>query len=153
MVNIDLRSLARALGGEISGNQILAPGPNHSAKDRSLSVKLDASATDGFVVNSFANDDPIACKDYVREKAGLAPFKPNGGHKPKFDIGKVIAAQTNAAPKGRIVDTYKYTDATGALLYEVVRYDPKDLGLRLSVRAFVSVRAGIQVSPAGPADA
>src|SRR6266568_2349611 len=94
MVNIDLRSLARALGGEVSGNQVLAPGPNHSSKDRSLSVKLDADAPDGFVVHSFAHDDPIQCRDHVREKAGLAPFKPNGKRKPAFEISKVIAAQT-----------------------------------------------------------
>jgi hypothetical protein len=126
MINMDLRSLARALNGEVSDNQVLAPGPNHSLKDRSLSVKLDASAPDGFVVNSFANDDPIECRDYVREKAGLPAFKPNGKRKPAtFDISKVIAAQTNAVPKGRIVETYKYTNAAGALLYEVVRYEPK----------------------------
>ena len=125
MVNIDLRSLARALGGEVEGSQVIAPGPGHSAKDRSLSVKLDANAPDGFLVHSFAKDDPIQCRDYVREKAGLSAFKPNGKRKPAFDIGKIIAAQTNAAPKGNVVATYPYTDASGALLYEVVRYEPK----------------------------
>ena len=73
-----LATLARALGGEVSGGQIRAPGPGHSAADRSLSVKLDPGAPDGFVVNSFTNDDPIACRDHVRAKAGIAPFKPNG---------------------------------------------------------------------------
>jgi hypothetical protein len=67
---------ARALGGEVCGDQISCPGPGHSAKDRSLSVKIDADAPDGFVANSFAGDDPIACRDYVRTKLGLAPFKP-----------------------------------------------------------------------------
>ena len=76
---IDPRRLAIALGGEVRGDQILAPGPGHkSAKDRSLSVKVDPRARDGFVVHSFADDDPIACRDYVREKAGLEPFKPRG---------------------------------------------------------------------------
>ena len=55
----------------MSGGQVLAPGPGHSAEDRSLSVKLDAGAPDGFVVNSFAEDDPIECKDYVRAKRAL----------------------------------------------------------------------------------
>ena len=80
-INIDLRSLARALGGEVQGNEVKAPGPGHSAIDRSLSVRLDASAPGGFVVHSFAQDDPIACKDYVREKLGLPAFKPNGGRR------------------------------------------------------------------------
>jgi hypothetical protein len=74
----DLQALAKALGGEVSGGQVLAPGPGHSAIDRSLSIKLDRGAPDGFVTHSFAGDDPIACRDHVRVKAGLEPFKPNG---------------------------------------------------------------------------
>ena len=126
-----LQSLARALGGEVSGSQVLAPGPSHSANDRSLSIKLDPSAPDGFVVNSFAGDDPIACKDYVRSKAGIEPFKANGKRKPAFDIGKIISAQSaGGKPKGNIVATYDYTDDKGELLYQVVRYDPKDFRQR-----------------------
>ena len=55
-----------------------APGPGHSPKDRSLAVMLSSTAADGFVVYSHAGDDPIECKDYVRERSGLAPFKPRG---------------------------------------------------------------------------
>ena len=66
-----LPEIARALGGEVCGGQILAPGPGHSPKDRSLSLKPIVDAPDGFVVHSFAGDDPIACRDYVREKLGL----------------------------------------------------------------------------------
>jgi hypothetical protein len=87
MLPHDLRSLARALGGEVNGGQVLCPGPGHSVKDRSLSVKLDAKAPDGFLVNSFADDDPLTCRDYVRQKCGLAPFKPhasNGGRRFTF---------------------------------------------------------------------
>jgi hypothetical protein len=32
--------IALALGGEVHGREVLAPGPGHSAKDRSLSVTL-----------------------------------------------------------------------------------------------------------------
>src|SRR5262245_27745418 len=116
----------------MKGNQVKAPGPGHSAADRSLCVNLDADAPDGFIVHSFANDYPIQCKDYVREKAGLPPFKPNGRRKlkPTFNIGKVIAAQTNAAPKGNIVAIYDYTDDKGELLYQVVRLEPKSFRQR-----------------------
>src|SRR5262245_14925487 len=127
----NLQSLARALGGEVSGSQVLAPGPSHSANDRSLSIKLDPSAPDGFVVNSFAGDDPIACKDYVRSKAGIEPFKANGKRKPAFDIGKIISAQSaGGKPKGNIVATYDYTDDKGELLYQVCRLEPKDFRQR-----------------------
>jgi 5S rRNA maturation endonuclease (ribonuclease M5) len=82
IIMIDLRQIATALGGEISGNQALAPGPNHSAEDRSLSIKLDSSAPDGFLVHRFAGDDAIACKDYVRKKLGMPEFTPKKKSKP-----------------------------------------------------------------------
>lgn len=67
----DARLLARLLGGEASGNRILAPGPGHSSRDRFLSIRLDPSAQEGFVVHSFARDDPLACRDHVRAVLGL----------------------------------------------------------------------------------
>jgi hypothetical protein len=73
---LDLRSIARALGGEISGRQILAPGPGHSRGDRSLSVRIKPEAPDGFLVHSFAGDDPIICKNYVRRQLGLPEWEP-----------------------------------------------------------------------------
>jgi hypothetical protein len=75
-MSMSLQQLATALGGEIAGNQILAPGPGHSPKDRSLSIRLDTEAPGGMVVHSFAGDDPLTCKDYVRERAGLARWEP-----------------------------------------------------------------------------
>ena len=112
----DLRTLAQALGGEVSNGQVLAPGPGHSAKDRSLSIKLDSNAPGGFLVHSFSTDDPIACRDYVREKVGLPAFKPNGrGRHQRISESTVERAVMAAAagqaqtdkPKGRIVATYR----------------------------------------------
>jgi hypothetical protein len=57
------REFARLLGGEATRDGVLCPGPGHSPKDRSLSVKFDDTAPGGFMVNSFAGDDPIICKD------------------------------------------------------------------------------------------
>jgi putative DNA primase/helicase len=131
----DLPSLAKALGGEVSAGQVLAPGPGHSAADRSMSVKLDANAPDGLVVNSFAGDDPIKCKDYVRERAGLPAWKPNGRKRASADtvaraLAAAIAAPQSEKPRGQIVATYDYVDAGGALLYQVLRYEPKDFRQR-----------------------
>ena len=64
-----LQELARVLRGEVRGHQVLAPGPGHSPKDRSLAVTPSSTAPDGFVVYSHAGDDPIVCKDYVRERS------------------------------------------------------------------------------------
>ena len=86
MISISCHRLAELLGGHVRGaDEVSCPGPGHSADDRSLSVKLDKDAPDGLLVHSFAGDDPLACRDYVRDKLGLAPFEPkkrkkkNGG--------------------------------------------------------------------------
>lgn len=111
---ISLQQAAKSLGGEVikgkKGDYVACPGPNHSAKDRSLSVSLDARAPDGFVVNSFADNDPLACKDHVRSRLGLERWE--------------------AKSKRNIVATYDYKDRDGTLLYQVVRYDPKDFRQR-----------------------
>jgi RecA-family ATPase len=134
---MDLKAIARALGGEVSNGEVRAPGPGHSAVDRSLSVKLDANAPDGFLVHSFAGDDPIVCRDHFREKTGLEPFKPNGNFANNEDnedrIAKAMAAAMaapRAQPKGRIVAKFDYTDADETLRYQVLKYDPKSFRQR-----------------------
>lgn len=73
--NFDLRSIARALGGEIVGrDSVLARGPGHSPKDRSLKVSFKSDGS--FSVISFADDDWRECKDYVRQRLGLCQFTP-----------------------------------------------------------------------------
>ena len=68
---LDPRAVARALGGNVSGRNVVAPGPGHSRADRSLSIKIDPAAPEGFIVHSFAGDSPIECRDYVRAALGL----------------------------------------------------------------------------------
>ena len=133
----NLQALAKALGGEVSGSQVLAPGPGHSVVDRSLSVKLDSGAPDGFVTHSFAGDDPIACRDHVRAKAGLEPFKPNGAGRRRASDNAIeralmaaMAKQSPGKPKGRIVAKYDYIDSDGTLLYQVLRLEPKSFRQR-----------------------
>jgi hypothetical protein len=71
---IDVRAMARALGGEVIGrNAVLAPGPGHSRRDRSLSVQL---INGDFLVFSHAGDDWQTCKDYVRERLGWPAWQP-----------------------------------------------------------------------------
>jgi putative DNA primase/helicase len=72
----DLRSIAVALGGVVSGRQVLAPGPQHSPRDRSLSVCLSSDAPDGFLAHSHAGDDWRECRDYVRSRLGLPTWEP-----------------------------------------------------------------------------
>jgi hypothetical protein len=88
---MNLRSIARALGGEISGNQVLAPGPGHGRRDRSLCVKLSATSPDGFIVHSFADDDFAACRDHVRQKLGLPSWSPGANPNIGGGRGKTVS--------------------------------------------------------------
>ena len=85
---IDLRSLQRALGGEISGGQLLCPGPGHSPRDRSLAVRPSPDG-DGFVVHSHCGDDWTLCKDYVRERLGLPQWQPGDGRDRRVDPSRL----------------------------------------------------------------
>jgi len=115
----DVRAAARTLQGDISGrNGVICPGPGHSRQDRSLSVRFDPTAPDGFLVHSFAGDDPIVCKDHIRERLGLQGFKPNG-KAPNADRGAKPSADN------RVVATYVYTEPDGAPLYRVCRLASK----------------------------
>src|ERR1700730_18978062 len=76
-----IRSWAQALAGEVSGRGVICPGPGHSTRDRSLSVTPCATAPSGFLVHSFAGDDPLVCIDYVRARLGLSPVRPGQASK------------------------------------------------------------------------
>lgn len=67
----DLRTIARALGGDVVGHEVRAPGPGHSPKDRSLAVMPSVTAPEGFIVFSHAGDDFRVCRDYVKAKLGI----------------------------------------------------------------------------------
>jgi hypothetical protein len=106
----ELTTWARLLGGEVSGDQVRCPGPGHSATDRSLSVKMSAT-NGGFVVHSFAGNDPIACKDHVRKRLGMEP---------------------HTKPAKKIY--FDYHDETGALVYQVEREDLAGGGKKIRQR-------------------
>jgi len=65
---IDLRVLAIALGGETLHGYVMAPGPGHSLRDRSLKVWVDGDRK--LACCSFAGDPWSLCIDYVRAKLG-----------------------------------------------------------------------------------
>jgi hypothetical protein len=84
--------VAKALGGEARGNQVLVPGPGHKPNDRSLSIKLDPKAPDRFIVNSFSPRDTWkGAKDHVRKKLKL----PSRAKSDKTIIATYIYQQAN----------------------------------------------------------
>lgn len=130
---MDLKTLQRALGGEISNGQLLCRGPGHSPRDRSLAVKLAADGV-GFIVHSHCGDDWRACDDYVRRALGWGPWQPgegrdrsvsqrqahraepepdvDAGPRPRSEddllrIGRAVAIWKSAVtPRGTAVETY-----------------------------------------------
>src|SRR6185437_3636151 len=144
---LDPRAIAHALGGSVvNRNSVAAPGPGHSRADRSLSIKLVPGAPDGFVVYSHAGDDPIHCRDYVRERLGLPswrPCRPNEKRSPAparrsapaRDEGKsenrAIALwiwQESQNPRGTIAEAYLKSRAlqlTDDIAGDVVRFHPR----------------------------
>jgi putative DNA primase/helicase len=104
-MNATLQSWARALGGEASGVEVRCPGPGHGPTDRSLCVKIGKDGEP--IVHSFAGDDWKICLDYVRQRLGMEPFKPNGSRK--------------------TVATYEFRDPTsGAVRYRKERLEAAD---------------------------
>ena len=77
MSALDLREIARRLGGEITAGKVIAPAPGHSPRDRSLWVIPSWQAPDGFRVHCFSpKDDWRAARDYVRGRLGLPKDDP-----------------------------------------------------------------------------
>jgi putative DNA primase/helicase len=136
---LDLRSLARALGGEVSAGQVLAPGPGHGPNDRSMAVKLSASSPDGFLAHSFAGDDWRNCRDHVRRLLGMergpaprpeeAPRRPTPP-RPRDDDGRSRALalwRSSVDPRATLVDMYLNTrrlELGDDLAGEVLRWHP-----------------------------
>lgn len=115
-----LQEIARALGGNVSGNEVLAPGPGHGLRNRNLSVKLSHQSPHGFIVHSFAADDWRLCQAYVAAKLGITlnrsaprPTAERTAQPPKPDLsaqGRVARAVAlwgeGADPRGTVVEHY-----------------------------------------------
>ncbi len=52
----------------MSGRWINIRAPGHSSADHSLGIRIEPGAPEGFIINSFAGDDPVICRKYVRER-------------------------------------------------------------------------------------
>lgn len=106
----ELAQLARTLGGETCGRDtVLAPGPGHSPRDRSLAIRLSAEAPDGFLIYSHAGDDWRQCRDYVRLRLGLPAWQPGDEQRrtvPQQHVAKwdFAAVDTEAAIPPRLTE-------------------------------------------------
>jgi hypothetical protein len=143
----DIRQIAHRLNGDVVGpDSVLAPGPGHSAKDRSLSVRLSPTAADGFVIFSHAGDGFAECRDHVRELLGLGewrivPSKNNSSRtatkEPRENLHTLPAAPDmrrikeiwngGRDPRGTLVETYlsnRGLELDDAVCIDVIRFHP-----------------------------
>jgi Protein of unknown function (DUF3631) len=120
---LDLHTVARALGGEVRGGEVLCAGPGHSEGDRSLSIRPDKDDPEGFVTHSFSGDDWQECRAYVRTKLGLPEFKKDG----KKNGGKtwtVISEHIYYDEHGeRFLKVRKCLDPNGKKQYPQLHWD------------------------------
>ena len=143
-MTLDPREVARGLGGNVSGRNVVAPGPGHSRTDRSLSIKIDPAAPDGFIVYSFAGDDAIAYRDHVRAALGLSVWE-RLGEQPLSSRLRFVARHDDTAkrsvalriwneahnPRGTVAANYlasRGLTLTGEVAVNVIRFHP---GLKL----------------------
>ena len=134
---MDARTLATSLNGEVAGrDQVLAPGPGHSPCDRSLSVRLDQSAPEGFLCHSFSSDDWRECRDHVRRAMGFprpAPIAHNASARPQRTATSTTDAlalwQRATDARGTVVETYLRSRHLEPLVGDaVIRHSP-NIGL------------------------
>jgi putative DNA primase/helicase len=135
----DLRTIAAALGGDLVGGQVIAPGPGHSHNDRSLSIRLSDTSPFGFVAFSHAGDDWRLCRDFVLERLGISPDKKTGPrpasaagrHEPddKSRTERAISLwKESADPRGSLVEAYLASRALVLpveLAGGVIRFHPR----------------------------
>lgn len=129
------RQVAAAMGGHVHGNKALVPGPRHSPHDRSLQVTIDPAAPDGFLCHSFAGDDDIECKDYVRQRIGLPQWEPtkrNGNLSPARGSKPAETSRRKERPaaggllaRPSVVAEYVYLNERGEPHLKVSRTEPK----------------------------
>lgn len=70
----------------------------HSNRDKSLSVLIDDNAPEGYLVTAHAGEPFDQARDYVRDKLGLDPWKPDKPH--KTEPVKIIAQHIYRQPDG-----------------------------------------------------
>jgi putative DNA primase/helicase len=134
---LDARSIARALGGDVVGrDQVAAPGPGHSRKDRSLSVRLSPSAPDGFLIHSHAGDDWRECRDHVKAALGITTPRPTtrpieltfSPPDPTKIRDALLLWNQGVDPRGTPVEAYlrsRRLELDGDVAGEVLRYHPR----------------------------
>ena len=101
--------VAHALGARRSGSAWMAPCPAHEDRNPSLSIR----EVDGKIL--------LHCHAGCAQRDVIEALKARGLWEPSHEVLNM---------NRRIIGTYDYSDEAGKLLYQVVRYEPKDFRQR-----------------------
>jgi len=122
-MEISAEAIARNLGGaRLSGDNWSCRCPAHEDAHASLSI-TDKSGK--MLVHCHAGCDPVEVISYLR----MQGLWPTSTEPYKAPTPVIIDLPTVGQPK-TIVATYDYVDEEGELLYQAVRYEPKDFRQR-----------------------
>ncbi|MDP3158673.1 MAG: hypothetical protein Q8N31_01540, partial [Reyranella sp.] len=80
---VNLQAIARALGGRVRRDHVVAPGPGEKKRDRSLSVWISG---DDIRVHSHRDMDWRELQDYVRSRCGIPKWQPKAKAPPKVPL-------------------------------------------------------------------
>jgi putative DNA primase/helicase len=131
-VTLDPRNIAAIFGGEVTGSDsVNVPGPGHGPHDRSLSIKINPQAPGGFVVYSHAGDNPLACRDFVRERLGLEGWKP-GSKGPRIPFVVSDAGPDRSKERNKLFALDLWAQSVDPVGTLVERYLREYRGLALS---------------------
>jgi putative DNA primase/helicase len=132
MIPFDIRTIVSILGGDLTGpDSANVPGPGHSPNDRSLSIKV-SSHTGQIIVCSHAGDDWRLCKDYVRERLGLAKWS-DDCTQPRPPFVLINAGPDLEKEKKKAVALRLWSDSVNPEDTLVERYLREHRGLSLGV--------------------
>ena len=118
---VDVRTIAKAYGGDVRGDTAMVPTPGHSAKDRGTVITINPDAPDGLVIHSFNGGNPLAMKDQLRRDGFLPEWKPKEPIKMRFGPSVGVSA-TKFEP----TSVFEYITIDGHIRYRKVRTDRPD---------------------------
>ncbi len=129
---LTLQNIAHALGGKVSGQQVLCPTPGHNKRDRGTAIRLAEGAPDGLLIACYNGGwhEVAQVKDTLRG-AGLLPAY-DGTRRELTDAER--AAIKRAEAEREREKAKAHADAAVIARQTLARAMPADLGHEYLVR-------------------
>ncbi|MDR3448715.1 MAG: toprim domain-containing protein [Alphaproteobacteria bacterium] len=93
---LTLQSISRALGGQVSGREVLCPTPGHSKRDRGTAIRIAEGAPDGLLVTCYNGGmtEALMVKDALRAAGILTAY--NGTRRELTEAEKAAIKRAEA---------------------------------------------------------